>query len=78
MLLPVRSFQYCPVRLEGEYGLSGIHCGVPCLVGAGGIEKIVELPLTEEEKEALNRSARVLLKHTGLADEIASGLNPEG
>lgn len=43
--------------LEGEYGYDGIYLGVPTLLGAGGIEKIFELELTDEEKTALDRSA---------------------
>lgn len=43
--------------LEGEYGYEGIYLGVPTLLGAGGIEKIFELELTEEEKTALDHSA---------------------
>ncbi len=62
------------VHLEGEYGLQGIQCGVPCEVGRNGIEKIVELPLTDEEQRALNASAEVILKHTRMADEIIAGL----
>ena len=60
--------------LEGEYGLTGIHCGVPCAISRGGIEAIVELPLTEEEREALRASAAVLEKHTRLADDILASL----
>lgn len=43
--------------LEGEYGYEGIYLGVPTLLGAGGIEKIFELELTEEEKTAVDHSA---------------------
>ncbi len=43
--------------LEGEYGLEGIYLGVPTILGAGGIEEIIELELTEEEKAQLNKSA---------------------
>ncbi|WP_391116370.1 malate dehydrogenase [Psychrobacillus sp. L3] len=43
--------------LEGEYGMEGIYLGVPTVLGAGGIEKIIELELTEEEKMLLNKSA---------------------
>ncbi|MFS0875719.1 malate dehydrogenase [Solibacillus isronensis] len=50
-LLPAISY------LEGEYGYEGIYLGVPTLLGAGGIEKIFELELTEEEKTALDHSA---------------------
>ena len=62
------------VHLEGEYGLSGINCGVPCVVGRRGVERIVELPLTDEEQHSLRRSAEVLETHTRLAADIAAGL----
>ena len=62
------------VSLEGEYGLDGINCGVPCVVGRQGIERVVELPLTEDERAALSASAAVLKKHTRLAEQILAGL----
>ncbi|HEY9581766.1 MAG TPA: malate dehydrogenase [Savagea sp.] len=43
--------------LEGEYGLNDLYLGVPTVLGAGGIEKVIELDLTEEEQAALNKSA---------------------
>src|SRR5690606_897631 len=43
--------------LEGEYGLDGIYLGVPTILGAGGIEKIIEIDLNEEEKTLFNQSA---------------------
>jgi len=43
--------------LEGEYGFSGIYLGVPTILGGNGIEKVIELELTEEEKTALAKSA---------------------
>ncbi|AZB43902.1 malate dehydrogenase [Bacillus sp. FJAT-42376] len=43
--------------LEGEYGYDGIYLGVPAVLGKNGLEKIIELELTEEEKAALNKSA---------------------
>lgn len=43
--------------LEGEYGMEGIYLGVPTVLGAAGIEKIIELELTEDEKALLNKSA---------------------
>jgi malate dehydrogenase len=43
--------------LEGEYGHADICLGVPTILGGEGIEKIIELDLTEEEKQALNKSA---------------------
>ena len=47
----------CAVRLEGEYGISGVVVGVPVKLGANGVERIYELRLTESEATALRRSA---------------------
>ena len=44
--------------LEGEYGYEGIYLGVPTIIGAGGIEKVIELELQEEEKAALDHSVQ--------------------
>lgn len=60
------------VHLNGEYGISGINCGVPCVIGRSGIERIVELPLTDSEKEQLSCSADILKKYTELAEETAA------
>lgn len=43
--------------LEGEYGMDGIYLGVPTILGAGGIEKIIEIDLNSEEQDLLNKSA---------------------
>ncbi len=45
------------VYLEGEYGLHGVFLGVPVIIGSNGVEKIVEIELTTEEREALRLSA---------------------
>jgi malate dehydrogenase len=47
----------CAAYLEGEYGINGLFVGVPVKLGAKGIEQIVEIKLTEEEKAALRKSA---------------------
>jgi malate dehydrogenase len=47
----------CTAYLEGEYGIDGLYMGVPVKLGAGGIEQIVELDLTDEEQTALQASA---------------------
>jgi malate dehydrogenase len=44
-------------RLEGEYGIDGVYMCVPALLGKGGVERIVELDLTDEERAALGHSA---------------------
>jgi malate dehydrogenase len=47
----------CAAWLDGEYGLSGMYCGVPCKLGRRGLEKIVEVTLTPDEAKALRASA---------------------
>jgi malate dehydrogenase len=47
----------CAAYLEGEYGISGLFVGVPVKLGARGIEQIIEIKLTAEEKAALQKSA---------------------
>ena len=47
----------CSALLEGEYGLKDISIGVPCIIGKNGIEKIVEIDLTDAEKTTLKESA---------------------
>ena len=47
----------CAAYLEGEYGISGLFVGVPVKLGARGIEQIIEIKLTAEEKAALDKSA---------------------
>ena len=47
----------CAAYLEGEYGINGLFVGVPCKLGANGIEKIYEIKLTDEETAALHKSA---------------------
>ena len=48
----------CTAYLEGEYGLRDIYFGVPVKLGAGGIEKIIEIELTADERAALQASAK--------------------
>jgi malate dehydrogenase len=47
----------CAAYLEGEYGIRGYYIGVPCKLGARGIEQIIEIKLTPEEDAALKKSA---------------------
>ncbi len=47
----------CAAYLEGEYGINGLFVGVPCKLGARGIEQIVEIKLSADEKSALDKSA---------------------
>jgi malate dehydrogenase len=47
----------CAVYLQGEYGINGYYVGVPCKLGARGLEQIIEIKLTPEEDVALKKSA---------------------
>src|SRR5262249_40734190 len=47
----------CAAWLEGEYGLRDLYVGVPVQIGAGGVEKVLEIALTDDEKAALRTSA---------------------
>jgi len=47
----------CAAFLQGEYGIRGLYVGVPVKLGRNGIEQIVEIKLTEDERVALNKSA---------------------
>ena len=46
----------CAAYLDGQYGAKGVYAGVPVLLGKGGVEKILEVPLTSGEKAAFDRS----------------------
>lgn len=46
--------------LEGEYGLSGVYMGTPCVIGRNGIEKIIEVELDAKEKELMEKSFKAL------------------
>jgi len=47
----------CAAYLEGEYGYNGLYIGVPVVLGAGGVEKVVTVELSADEKAALDKSA---------------------
>ncbi len=59
----------CAVYLEGEYGINGLFVGVPVKLGSKGVEQVIEIKLTTEEKAALDKSAasvRELVKVIGV------------
>src|SRR5512146_3591486 len=47
----------CAAWLDGEYGMKGLFLGVPCKLGARGLEKVIEVKLTDDERAALQKSA---------------------
>ncbi|MGQ0764947.1 MAG: malate dehydrogenase [Gemmatimonadota bacterium] len=54
----------CAAWLEGEYGMSGLFLGVPCKLGRGGLEKVIEVELTPAERVALGKSAEAVREPT--------------
>jgi malate dehydrogenase len=56
----------CTALLEGEYGIDGLYMGVPVKLGAGGIEEVVELELTEQERDWLEQSADAVREVVGV------------
>jgi malate dehydrogenase len=56
----------CTAYLEGEYGIEGLYMGVPCKLGPRGIEQIVELDLSDDEQEALRKSAGAVREVVGV------------
>jgi len=57
ILLDKKRVLPCAALLEGEYGIDGIFVGVPCVLGAAGLEKVLEIELNDQERGALHRSA---------------------
>jgi malate dehydrogenase len=56
----------CAAYLQGEYGISGLYVGVPVKLGAKGIEQIIEIKLTAEEKSGLDKSAAAVKELVGV------------
>lgn len=57
IILDSKRFLPAAAYCTGQYGLEGVYMGVPIVIGAGGVEKIIELPLDAQEMEALRKSA---------------------
>jgi malate dehydrogenase len=52
----------CAALLTGQYGLTGLYIGVPVVIGAGGVERIVEIRLTADEQAAFDKSCDAVRK----------------
>jgi len=64
-----RLFPVC-AWLNGEYGLKNIYLGVPVILGKGGIEKIIELKLNEDEMKLVNESAKAVKEVMDVLDKL--------
>jgi malate dehydrogenase len=58
----------CSAWLQGEFGLRDVFCGVPCKVGRTGLERIIEVTLTDEEREELRKSAEAVRSTQAMVD----------
>jgi malate dehydrogenase len=63
----------CAAYLDGEYGIRGLFIGVPVKLGANGVEQVIEITLTEEEQEALKRSAAAVQELVDDMKRLKSG-----
>jgi malate dehydrogenase len=57
MVLDRKRVLPCAAYLQGEYGITDLYLGVPCKIGKGGLEQIIEVELTKDEQAALKKSA---------------------
>ncbi len=60
----------CAAYLEGEYGVRGIYAGVPVVIGAGGVERVVEIDLTDAEKKAFESSVAHVRELVDAMDKV--------
>jgi malate dehydrogenase len=66
ILLDRKEILPCAAYLEGEYGITGLYVGVPVKLGAKGVEEVIEVELTPEEKAALKKSADAVQELIGV------------
>jgi malate dehydrogenase len=69
-LLDKKEVLPCAAYLEGEYGYKDLYLGVPVVIGAGGVEKVIEIPLSPEEKKAVDISAEHVAELVGALDKV--------
>ncbi len=61
----------CAALLKGQYGVDGLYVGVPVVIGAGGVERIVEIALDRDEQAAFDKSAAAVRELIG----VVKGMN---
>ena len=65
----------CAAYLSGEYGVKNLYVGVPVKIGKNGVEKIIEIDLSDEEKKQFNFSIRSVQELFNKAKKIDNSLN---
>jgi malate dehydrogenase len=69
-LFDKREILPCAALLEGEYGVRGVYAGVPVQIGAGGVERVIELELTEKEKKEFAASVDHVKELVAAMDKV--------
>lgn len=62
----------CAAKLNGQYGVKGLYIGVPVIIGAGGVEKIVEVTLNADEQKMFDHSVNAVKDLVGAVDKVAA------
>jgi malate dehydrogenase len=60
----------CAAYLEGEYGIEGVYFGVPVSIGAGGVERVVEIELSDKEKQEMQVSVSHVQELVAAMDKV--------
>ncbi|MCP4698997.1 MAG: malate dehydrogenase [Gammaproteobacteria bacterium] len=72
-LLDKKSVLTCAAKLNGEYGINGLYCGVPVILGAGGVEKVIEVSLDDSGKAGFDRSVEAVKDLVAWVDNKMGG-----
>ena len=65
----------CAAHLNGEYGVKNLYAGVPVIIGKNGVEKVIEINLSQEEKIQFDKSIKEVQKLFDIAKKIDNSLN---
>ena len=68
----------CAARLDGEYGVRGLYVGVPAIIGADGVERVIELPLDDAERAMFDRSVKAVEDLVGALDSVLAAAGKAG
>lgn len=62
----------CAAKLNGQYGVKGLYIGVPVIVGAGGVEKVIEIKLNADEQKMFDHSVNAVKDLVAAVDKVSS------
>ena len=65
----------CAAQLSGEYGVDGLYVGVPCVIGAGGVERVVEVSLNKAEQGMFDHSVDAVKGLIEALDNVLANAN---